>query len=121
MATLEAVAGRRLFDRGRDGVTLTPAGARLLPRAIRVLEELDAARREAGAPEGPVRLGAFATAAAGLVPQALAALPDVTGDAARGHDARAHALAARRARSTSRCSRRRRRSGRRTPSRRRSS
>jgi DNA-binding transcriptional LysR family regulator len=78
VAALEAVAGRRLFDRSRQGVALTPAGARLLPRAIRILEELDAARREAGGEElavGPVRLGAFPTAAAGLVPKALATLP----------------------------------------------
>ena len=77
-AALEAVAGRRLFDRGRDGVTLTPAGARLLPRAVRVLDELDAAVRETAGAElatGPVRLGAFSTAAAGLVPRALASLP----------------------------------------------
>jgi DNA-binding transcriptional LysR family regulator len=72
VASLETVAGRRLFERGRAGVTLTPAGARLLPRAIRVLDELDAALRE---DEGPVRLGAFATAIAGLVPRALAGLP----------------------------------------------
>ncbi len=75
VAALELVAGRRLFERGRDGVTLTAAGARLLPRASLILDELDAALREAGGGEGPVRLGAFATAAAGLVPPALAALP----------------------------------------------
>jgi DNA-binding transcriptional LysR family regulator len=78
VAALEAVAGRRLFDRSRHGVILTPAGSRLLPRASRVLDELDAALREAAGEElavGPVRLGAFATAAAGLVPKALAALP----------------------------------------------
>lgn len=46
VAALEAVAERRLFDRGRQGVTLTPAGARLLRSATRVLDELDAARRE---------------------------------------------------------------------------
>src|SRR5438552_14107365 len=33
VAGLEAVAGRRLFDRSRTGVALTPAGALLLPRA----------------------------------------------------------------------------------------
>ena len=75
VAALEAVAGRRLFERGRGGVTLTAAGARLLPRAVRILDELDAAVREADGAAGPVRLGAFATAAAGLVPKALAALP----------------------------------------------
>jgi DNA-binding transcriptional LysR family regulator len=78
VATLEGAAGRRLFDRSRDGVTLTPAGAGLLPHAVRVLDELDAAARELAGdevPRGPVRLGAFATAAAGLVPRALATLP----------------------------------------------
>jgi DNA-binding transcriptional LysR family regulator len=76
VAALEAATGRRLFDRGRHGVTLTPAGARLLPRAIRILDELDAALRETGDEQRePVRLGAFATAAAGLVPAALATLP----------------------------------------------
>ncbi len=79
VAALEAAAGRRLFDRSRTGVTLTPAGARLLTTAVRVLDELDAARRElSGEAEAvirPVRLGAFATAAAGLVPQALTTLP----------------------------------------------
>jgi DNA-binding transcriptional LysR family regulator len=78
VAALEAVAGRRVFDRSRHGVTLTPAGTRLLASAVRVLDELDAAMREVAGDEvaaGPVRLGAFATAAAGLVPKALASLP----------------------------------------------
>jgi DNA-binding transcriptional LysR family regulator len=78
VAALEAVAGRRLFDRSRHGVTLTPAGTRLLASAIRVLDELDAAMRDMAGDEvaaEPVRLGAFATAAAGLVPEALASLP----------------------------------------------
>jgi DNA-binding transcriptional LysR family regulator len=58
-------------------VSLTPTGSRLLPRAIRVLDELDAALREAAGEHvavEPVRVGAFATAAAGLVPRALASL-----------------------------------------------
>lgn len=77
VAALEAVAGRRLFERGRHGAALTAAGARLLPRAVRVIDELDAAFREVAGEfvAGPVRLGAFATAAAGLVPKALASLP----------------------------------------------
>jgi DNA-binding transcriptional LysR family regulator len=84
VASLEVVAGRRLFERSRLGVVLTPAGARLLPRAIRVLDELDAAMHETAGEDvaaGPVRLGAFATAAAGLVPTALTSLrgePNVT-------------------------------------------
>lgn len=78
VAAVEAVAGRRLFDRGRHGVNLTPAGARLLTSAIRVLDELDSARRELAGEQTairPVRLGAFAIAAAGLVPRALSLLP----------------------------------------------
>lgn len=77
IAGLEAVAGRPLFGRARDGATLTPAGARLLVRAVRVLDELDAAARDAAEPDGaarPVRLGTFATAAVGLVPSALGSL-----------------------------------------------
>ena len=78
VAALEAVAGRRLFDRSRNGVTLTAPGTRLLARAVRILDELDHALSEVRGDEiagGPVRLGAFATAAAGLVPKALASLP----------------------------------------------
>jgi DNA-binding transcriptional LysR family regulator len=78
VAGLEAVAGQRLFDRSRHGVTLTAAGARLLRSATRVLDELDSARRELTGEvvsARPIRLGAFAAAAAGLVPKALAALP----------------------------------------------
>ena len=78
VAALEAVAGRRLFERSRSGVALTAAGTRLLPHAVRVLDELDAAVRDVAGDElagRPVRLGAFATAAAGLVAKALAALP----------------------------------------------
>src|SRR5438270_4565612 len=78
VATLESAAGRALFERGRGGVTLTPAGARLLQTAVSVLDELDAARRELADEEAtlrPVRLGAFPAAAASLVPKALASLP----------------------------------------------
>jgi DNA-binding transcriptional LysR family regulator len=77
VAALEAAAGRRLFERRHDGVRLTPAGGRLLARAGAVLAELDAARRELdglAAAAGPVRLGAFASAGAALVPAALSAL-----------------------------------------------
>jgi DNA-binding transcriptional LysR family regulator len=78
IAGLESVTGQRLFERGRHGVALTPAGRRLLSSAVRVLEELDHALGELRgdqADAGPVRVGAFATAAAGLVPDALASLP----------------------------------------------
>jgi DNA-binding transcriptional LysR family regulator len=79
VAALESACGRRLFERGRQGVALTPAGARLLTSAVRVLDELESARRELAGEQTdgrPVRVGAFPTAAAGLVPQALAALPE---------------------------------------------
>jgi len=78
VAALEAVAGRPLFERRRDGVTLTGAGSRLLVRATRVVDELDAAVRELRGdpvPAGPVRLGAFPTAVAGLLPGVLSGLP----------------------------------------------
>lgn len=74
VAALEAAAGRRLFERRRDGVRLSPEGSRLLVRATTVLAELDAARRELdglSAAVGPVRLGAFPSAGAALIPIAL--------------------------------------------------
>jgi DNA-binding transcriptional LysR family regulator len=81
VAALETATGRRLFDRGREGVTLTTAGARLLATAVRVLDDLDATLRALSGDElaaAPVRLGAFASAAAGLVPRALAGLAALT-------------------------------------------
>ena len=78
VAALESATGRRLFDRGRHGVSLTNAGNRLLVSAVRVLDELDGAIRELSGElgaAGRVRLGAFPTAAAGIVPTALASLP----------------------------------------------
>jgi len=77
-AALEAAAGRPLFERRRNGATLTTAGSGLLARAVLVLDELDAAVRElAGArtEAGPVRVGAFPTAVAALLPEVLSSLP----------------------------------------------
>src|SRR5690349_16827822 len=73
MATLESAAGTQLVERRRGGVVLTSAGRRLLAHATVVLAELDAAAAELADPStaGPVRLGAFPAAAAGLVPTAL--------------------------------------------------
>src|SRR6478672_7819005 len=71
VGALETAAGRRLFARERTGVVLTPAAA--------VLDALDAMERDLqddaqrGRP-GPVRVGAFASALAGIVPAALALL-----------------------------------------------
>jgi DNA-binding transcriptional LysR family regulator len=78
VAALEAAVGHRLFDRGRHGVTLTSAGARLLTSAIRALDEIDRALGELDSEQttvGPVRLGAFPAAVIGLVPAALRSLP----------------------------------------------
>jgi DNA-binding transcriptional LysR family regulator len=77
VAALEADAGARLLDRLPRGVVLTEEGRYLLPHAEAVLDRLAAARqdldavREVGA--GRLRVGAFPTAVAALVPRALAA------------------------------------------------
>jgi DNA-binding transcriptional LysR family regulator len=76
VAALEAAAGTPLFDRGARGVRLTEAGAALLPHAATVLDQVEQARRElqglSPAASGRLRVGAFPTAAAALVPRALA-------------------------------------------------
>lgn len=83
VAALETAAGGALFERHRYGVRLTAAGSRLLPRAARALDDLDAAFRDAPEPvrTSTVRVGAIPLAAAGLVTDALADLsrhrPDV--------------------------------------------
>lgn len=79
IAALEAEAGAPLFDRiPRRGVRVTDAGRALLPHAEAVLERLRSARGEIEAlrdlQSGPLRVGAFPTANADLIPRALAAL-----------------------------------------------
>jgi len=75
MAALEATAGHTLVVRERRGVRLTRAGEVLLRHAAAALEAMEQAERElsdeAGSRVRPIRLGAFASAAAGLVPRAL--------------------------------------------------
>ena len=44
---LEEELGERLFDRTKREAKLTPHGEAFLPRAVKILEEVDAARREA--------------------------------------------------------------------------
>ncbi len=64
---LEQSLGCRLFDRSRNGVSLTPAGQRLLPYAHRIERLLaDAARaaRDDGAPRGQLTIGSLETTAA---------------------------------------------------------
>ncbi|MFE0459667.1 LysR family transcriptional regulator [Kitasatospora sp. NPDC058965] len=77
VSALEQQAGVPLFDRLPRGVRLTEGGRVLLGHADAVLERLDTARRElTGLREvstGRLRIGAFASADAALVPRAIAA------------------------------------------------
>ncbi|MBC6457287.1 LysR family transcriptional regulator [Actinomadura sp. HBU206391] len=77
VAAVERAAGTPVFERRRDGVRPTAAGRVILRHAAAVLDEIDAADRELrGLPAetGTVRLGAFPTAGAVLLPQALTLL-----------------------------------------------
>ena len=73
---LEGELGQRLFVRKRRDVRLTPHGEAFLPRAVRILEEADAARREAedagSLLRGTISLGALPTIAPYLLPAAVA-------------------------------------------------
>jgi DNA-binding transcriptional LysR family regulator len=73
---LERATGRALFARERTGVRLTPAGEVVLRHAATALDAVGAIERELeddthGARARPVRIGAFASALAGIVPAAL--------------------------------------------------
>ncbi|GLZ02959.1 LysR family transcriptional regulator [Actinomadura sp. NBRC 104412] len=77
VAAVERAAGAPVFERRREGVRPTRAGRVILRHAAAVLAEIDAADRELrGLPAqaGTVRLGAFPSAGAVLLPRALAAL-----------------------------------------------
>jgi DNA-binding transcriptional LysR family regulator len=80
VAGLESAAGTPLFERAARGVRLTDAGAALLRRAETVLDEVDAAQRElegmSQLATGRLRVGAFPTAVAALLPRALKAFRD---------------------------------------------
>jgi DNA-binding transcriptional LysR family regulator len=77
ISALEGRLGAALFDRLPRGVRLTEEGRSLLPHASAITDRLRTARgdlralRELAA--GRLRVGAFATADAALVPQAMAA------------------------------------------------
>ena len=77
---LEREAGVPLLERDGRRVRLTPAARGLVARTDRVLAELDAAEAELAADHGTVRgtvvIGAFPSAAAGLVVPAVADLGD---------------------------------------------
>jgi len=72
---LEDELGERLFDRLRRQVKLTPHGELLVARAERILEEVEAVRREAsdarGLARGLVSVGALPTIAPYLLPRLL--------------------------------------------------
>ncbi|WP_042394291.1 LysR family transcriptional regulator [Streptacidiphilus carbonis] len=76
VAAMEAAAGAPIFDRTRRGVALTPAGQVLVRRATEVLADVAATELElAGLRDrlaGRLTIGAFPTAAMGLVPRAMA-------------------------------------------------
>ncbi len=72
---LEQELGTPLFVRHSRGVSLTPAGRRLLPYAERLRDLLAQARRavaDDGTPQGPLLLGSLETAAALRLPRILA-------------------------------------------------
>jgi DNA-binding transcriptional LysR family regulator len=73
---LEEDLGTPLFVRSSRGVSLTPAGRRLLPHAARVRLALEDARRAAlddGTPRGPLSIGSLETTAAHRLSPVLAA------------------------------------------------
>jgi DNA-binding transcriptional LysR family regulator len=76
VAALERRAGTTLVDRGSRGVRLTDAGRALVDHADAVLARLAAAEAEleaiAGVRGGRVRLSSFPTAAASILPSAVA-------------------------------------------------
>ena len=77
---LEEELGERLFDRMKRETKLTPAGEVFLRRAVRILEEVDAAKREAtdakALPRGVVTVGVLPTIAPYLLPKILTAFID---------------------------------------------
>ncbi|GGQ48367.1 LysR family transcriptional regulator [Couchioplanes azureus] len=77
IGALEAEVGGKVFDRLPRGVALTETGRALLPYAEEILDRLAAARRAVDdlrrLDAGRLRVGAFPTAVAALVPRALAA------------------------------------------------
>jgi DNA-binding transcriptional LysR family regulator len=84
VAAMEAAAGAPLFERGARGVRPTESGQALLRHAGEVLDQIEAGQRELlglrGMAAGRLRLGAFPTAVAALVPRALATFSDAHPD-----------------------------------------
>jgi DNA-binding transcriptional LysR family regulator len=76
VSAVESALGGPVFQRHRTGVRLTARGRAVLRHATAALDEIDAAMRAVRepAPSAVVRLGAFASAGAVLLPRALPAL-----------------------------------------------
>lgn len=74
---LEGELGERLFDRLKREAKLTPHGEGFLRRAVRILEEVDAAKREAADAQhslrGTLTIGVLPTIAPYLLPRVLVA------------------------------------------------
>jgi DNA-binding transcriptional LysR family regulator len=77
IATLEAEAGARLLERSARGVRLTPAGELLLEHTDAILDRLTTAQAQlaalAAGTRGRLRISAFPSANATLIPLAIAA------------------------------------------------
>src|SRR5260370_38075529 len=75
---LEEELGERLFDRMKREVKLTAHGEAFLPRALRILEEVDLARREASDARSLLRgrliVGVLPTIGPYLLPEGLIVL-----------------------------------------------
>ena len=77
---LEEELGERLFDRMKREVKLTPPGEVFLRRAVRILEEVDAAKREAKDStdllRGTITIGVLPTIAPYVLPGAITTFAD---------------------------------------------
>ncbi|MEO0517242.1 MAG: LysR family transcriptional regulator [Cyanobacteria bacterium P01_A01_bin.116] len=75
IASLEDALGVILFSRGRHGATLTPVGANILPHAKAAVDSVSAISKEAaigkGVERGKVRIAAFRSVAAHVLPEGL--------------------------------------------------
>ncbi|MFI1953786.1 LysR family transcriptional regulator [Streptomyces xinghaiensis] len=78
LGKLERDTGQRLLARNGRGIRLTDAGRLLAEHAARILSQVELAQADlearAGQPVGELRIGAFPTAARGLLPAALRTL-----------------------------------------------
>jgi DNA-binding transcriptional LysR family regulator len=76
LRSLESVAGAKLLERSRSGVTLTADGKRLYPEARKLLDQAEAVAEllgGLGGSEGPLRLAVSHTIAEFVLPGELAA------------------------------------------------